>query len=215
MWDNECETETHPITRGERVDDKAWHDWVDRLVDGDEVAIAEFWGEFADPLERFAAQHLTVRLQRRVGPEDVVQSACRTFLRRAQDQQFALSDSKGLWRLLCVITLTKIREHVRFHLRQKRGANREQQLHTGDDDSRRPGHELAAEDPTPAMAAEFADEFAKLLSGLDDEEQQLVHLKLEQHTNLEIADKIGCSERTVRRILKRVQSRLARMLDDA
>jgi len=55
------------------------------------------------------------------GPEDLVQSACRTFLRRAQIGQFRLADSEELWRLLCAITLTKVREQTRFHMRQKRG----------------------------------------------------------------------------------------------
>ena len=39
-------------------------------------------------------------------------------------------------------------------------------------------------------------------------EQQIVLLKLQRHTNEEIADQLACSERTVRRLLQRVQTRL-------
>jgi DNA-directed RNA polymerase specialized sigma24 family protein len=42
-----------------------------------------------------------------------------------------------------------------------------------------------------------------------------VDLKLQEHTNGEIAQKTGCSERTVRRIVQRVQSRLRDILDQS
>ena len=48
------------------------------------------------------------------------------------------------------------------------------------------------------------------MASLDEEERRFVDLKLQQCTNLEVAARLGCSERTVRRILKRVQSRLER-----
>ena len=44
-------------------------------------------------------------------------------------------------------------------------------------------------------------------------ERQVVVLKLEECTNEEIAERLGSSERTVRRILKRVQSQLTRALE--
>jgi DNA-directed RNA polymerase specialized sigma subunit len=48
------------------------------------------------------------------------------------------------------------------------------------------------------------------MASLDDEEQRLVDLKLQQDTNLEVADRMGCSERTVCRLLERVRARLER-----
>ncbi len=110
--------------------------------------------------------------------------------------------------------MTKVRWYVRFHQRKKRALDREENVGSGGDDRSRPNFEAAANDPTPQEAAQFADEFEKLLDGMDDEEQQLVQLKLEQCTNQEIADRLECSERTVRRILKRVQSRLQQILDE-
>ncbi len=146
--------------------------------------------------------------------EDVVQSACRTFLRRAKIGEFELADAEGLWGLLCAITLTKVREQTRFHLRQKRGLDRE--VHPADDSQAGPRlFQEVDHEPTPAEAAEFADQFAQLISGLDEEERQLVDYKLQQFTNEEIAARMQCSERTVRRILKRVQSALAQHFEVA
>ena len=67
--------------------------------------------------------------------------------------------------------------------------------------------------PTPAEAAEFADFFTQALAGLDDEERRVVDFKLADQRGGRGA--LGSSERTVRRILKRVQSRLTRVLDGA
>ena len=195
------------------MNDKSWSSWIARLANGDDQAIREFWDAYGHRLQKLAARHLASGLQHRIGPEDVVQSACRTFLRRAEQQQFSLNDAETLWRLLCVITITKVREQARFHLRQKRGVQREVPLPPGDDDSRQQRPEWMSREHSPEAAAEFADEFEKLLAVLDEEEQQFVRLKLEERTNAEIAASLACSERTVRRILKRVQSRLRQMLE--
>ncbi len=192
-----------------------WEAMIAGLRIGDETAIRKFCQQYGSALERLAERNLAKRMLRRVGSDDVAQSVCRTFLRRARIGEFELADSKGLWAILCAITLTKARDQMRFHLRGKRGLNRE--VHPSDDDSiggksaffnARPSNEA-----TPADAAEFADQFTRLIESLDEEGRLLVDLKLQQCTNPEIAERMGLSERTVRRILKRVQAALARNFD--
>ena len=193
--------------------DLDWKEWMTRLVDGDSRAEHDFWNQYGERLQRLAAQHLSDGLRRRVGAEDVVQSACRTFLRRAQGGQFELSDSDSLWRLLCAITLTKVRQQARFHGRQKRAVGQEQYLNA--EGSRAAGGPVISPEPTPDEAAEFADQLEQLLSLLDEEEREVVVLKLEQNTNEEVARHLQCSERTVRRIVKRLQARLKERLLEA
>jgi RNA polymerase sigma factor (sigma-70 family) len=188
--------------------------WLRALVEGDERTVAEFWAEYGSRLNRVAERHLSPRLHRRVGAEDVVQSVCRTFFRRAREEQFALADAEALWRLLCVITLTKCRLVARFHGRGRRGLDREQPLDGRPGEKAGPAEAVAADLP-PDQAAELGDELARILSALDPEEQQMVDLKLQEHTNGEIAQKTGCSERTVRRVFQRVQSRLRDILDES
>lgn len=199
----------------EQQHDDQWQRIIDGLRTGNRTVVREFCDRYGRSLERLAEKHLTGGVRRRIGPEDVVQSACRTFLRRAQIGEFQLADAEGLWGLLCAITLTKVREQTRFHLRQKRGLDREvHQAELNSTDGPRL-FDQADSEPTPAEAAEFTDQFTQLVAGLDDEERQLVDLKLQQFTNDEIAVQMGCSERTVRRILKRVQSALARHFEVA
>jgi len=192
-------------------EDQQWRNWIQGLVEGDEQVAGEFWQQYGARLQGLAAHHLTTRLYRREEPEDVVQSVCRTFFRRAQEGQFQLGGSESLWRLLCAITVTKVRQKARFHGRKKREFYREEQI----DESRPAAARHGAAEPTPDEAVEFADQLQQLLSDLDEEERQLVQLKLAEATHLEIAKKLGCSERTVRRILKRVQKRWQHVLEAA
>ena len=192
-----------------------WDGMIQGLRTGDQAVIREFCHKYGQSLERLAERNLTSGIRRRVGADDVVQSACRTFFRRAQVGEFELPDAEGLWGLLCAITLTKVREQTRFHLRDKRGLQRETHAAADAGESEQPFFNLAAAEPTPDEAAEFADQFSQLVAGLDEEERQLVDLKLQQCTNDEIAQRMGCSERTVRRILKRVQAALSQYFDVA
>ena len=183
------------------------------LVDGEPEAVAEFWREYGPRLNRLADRHLSRRLQQRVASDDVIQSVCRTFFRRAREGEFRLPDTEALWRLLCVITLNKCRLLARFHGRERRGVDREEPLVAAAGDGAAPREPVGSE-PAPDQAAELADELSRLLAGLDAEEQQLVELKLQEHTNDEIAEQMKCSERTVRRVLQRVQSHLRQKLTE-
>ena len=197
------------------AEEEYWDHLIRGLRSGDRNVVHDFCQRYGASLERLAAKHLPAGLRRRVGPEDVVQSACRTFLRRTQGGEFQLADSEDLWRLLCAITLTKVREQARFHLRQKRGVDQEVALEAPSGDSLVSAFQPVARGPTPAEAAEFADQFEKIIGALDEEERQVVDLKLQECTTEEMAERMGCSERTVRRILKRVQTQLAQAFEVA
>lgn len=151
-------------------------------------------------------------MKRRVGASDIVQSAFRTFFRRAEAGKFQFQDSEKLWSLMCAITLTKVREQVRFHRREKRDVHRESRPGDSTKSNESDGFELlSGEALSPEVAAEFADQFEKLMSSLDEEERRVLSLKIDDYTNEEIADSIGSSERTVRRIVKRLKTVLGEM----
>jgi RNA polymerase sigma factor (sigma-70 family) len=202
------------VDANQEFEEQKWQSWIGRLAGGDEQVIGEFWREYSGRLQGLAAQHLKVGLRTRLDPEDVVQSACRTFLRRLQAGDFELEGAENLWRLLCVITLAKVRAQARFHQRGKRSIENEQRLDGSPEESYAPGYQAVERGPAPDEAAAFADQLDNLLGRLDDEERQVVQLKLEDRTNDEIAHVMQCSERTVRRILNRVRSRLKTMLSE-
>jgi RNA polymerase sigma-70 factor, ECF subfamily len=192
--------------------DENWELLIHGLRHGDSGAMRQFCTQYGDLLHRLAEKNLAKGVRRRVGPEDVVQSVCRTFLRRAKEGEYQLSDTDGLWGLLCAITLNKVRNVTRYHMRQKRGLDQEAGLPTGDEGGVS-SFGPAAKEPTPAQAAEFADEFERVVAGLDEEERHVLDLKLQECTHEEVAEQLGMSERTVRRLVKKIQAHLTRAFD--
>ena len=194
--------------------DEDWDRLINGLREGDQQACSEFWNNFGPMLEGVARKRLSERLQRRVGPDDVVQSACRTFFRRVSAGQFDLPDADALWRLMCAITLTKARRAARDHSRQKRSMQSEQYLDDTTSDDQRSGAEIPSNDDAPFEAAAFSDQMSVLLGSLSPKECQVLDLKLQNHTNEEIAAQMQCSERTVRRITDQIRSRWSTLFEE-
>lgn len=182
---------------------------IEGLRTGDSQVLLEFWKRYEGPLERIAERNLAAGMRRRFGADDVVQSVCRTFFRRMQGGEFQFGDAESLWRLLCAITLTKLREKARYHQRAKRGLQNELPPVESD---RADVFAPESPGPRPDEAAEFTDLMETVLAALDEEERQVLELKLQDCTHEEVAERLGCSERTVRRVLKRVQTRLEQTL---
>ncbi len=196
------------------TNDDAWDELIAGLRSGDEIACTQFWNSYGSLLEAVAQRQLSQKVRRRVGSDDVVQSVCRTFFRRVSAGQFDLPDADALWRLICSITLTKARRAARDHSRQKRGIDREQSIDAVGDGGTTPSANLEGNAATPFDAAQVADQMEALLSGLAEQECTILDLKLQRFTNDEIAEKIGCSERTVRRVIKHLQQRWLQMEQD-
>lgn len=201
------------MTDGTHAED-GWEGLLAGLRDGDEQACAAFYHRYGPLLERLADRNLESGMKRRVDGDEVAHSACRTFLRRVQDGAFELSGRDDLWNLLSAIAVAKLRKKVRFHGAGKRGVDREVRP-AGADDGVDPADRAAALDAAPDAAVEVMDAIQGLLDQLDVEERTLVCLKLEQRTDVEVAEALGCAERTVRRIRQRVQERLGLMLGEA
>lgn len=182
-----------------------WDRWLEGLRTGEASATAEFVRQYRPALERIAAGAIPQGLRRRVGAETVAQSVCRTFLRRMEADPFDLSDSGALWRLLCAIAVCKAREKIRFHLRERRGAGRDAPLDAA-------AGVADARGPTPEEAAAFQEMLEQLLLELDEEERSILELRLGGAEQEEVAASLGCSERTVRRLLAGLKAKLERHL---
>jgi RNA polymerase sigma-70 factor (ECF subfamily) len=185
------------------------------LVEGEDAAYAEFWERYGKRLHGIAQNKFPTALKRRLEPEDLVQSVCRSFFRRATAGQLELSHAESLWRLLCAITLNKIKMKLRFHYAQRRDVTRESDMtnEPRGSDSDAP-FEPADTGQSPDAALMFAEQLQHVMSMLDAAEQEILQLKLEEFNNDEIAAKVGRSERTVRRTLNRVKEKLEAMLPD-
>src|SRR5262245_34099594 len=111
-------------------------DGADKLLDrwraGDQQAAAELFRRYADRLIALARSRLSRKLAQRVDPEDVVQSAYRSFFADTRAGRYALERGGDLWQLLVAITLHKLQLQVKKNNRQKRAVEREQNFGTED-----------------------------------------------------------------------------------
>ena len=177
--------------------------WIRGFRNNDASAVVDFWSRYEERLRRLAERNLSERISRRVDADDVVQSVFRTFLRRAGQGEFELEDRQNLLSLPTTVTLNKIRQKVRHFAAQKRGGDNERYYENLVD--------LTGDQPTPDELAAL-QEIEDLLRGFEEKQQQVVDLKLQKHTNEEIAQRLQCSERTVRRMLGNVQQQLEKLL---
>src|SRR4051812_5069430 len=87
--------------------DPEFLDLMQRLRDGDDQAAAAIFRRFSGRLMEMARQRLGDRLRGVVGPEDVLQSAFRSFFLRQADGRLDPRDWDELWALLVTLTLRK------------------------------------------------------------------------------------------------------------
>jgi len=146
-----------------------------------------------------AKRRMSTNLARRVDPEDVVQSAYRSFC-AADSDRFVLQRSGDLWRLLAGITLHKLQHQIRRHNALKRSIKNEQAF--GDENSFDHFKTTAeTREPPPDEAITMAEELEHLLRGLKPLDRKIVSLRLEGYHIEEIATVVERSERWVRRVL--------------
>ncbi len=109
------------------------------------------------------------------------------------------------------ITERKAHNQRRSEFRKKRGGGRvigAAELAGAADDGDDPLARAAAADPTPEFAAMVADEYRRLFGSLADESLRAVALlRLEGHSNEEIAANLTCGLRTVERKLEVIRKR--------
>jgi RNA polymerase sigma-70 factor (ECF subfamily) len=184
---------------------------MDRLRAGEDGAAREVFARFAARLAGLARRHLDARLAVKVDPEDVVQSAYKSFFVRQREGELDVGTWDGLWGLLTMITLRKCADRAAHFRAEKRDVARE--VPPGADDGAPVLTELALDrEPRPDEAAALAETVEALFRSVaDPDERAILELSLQGHTAAEISERLGRAERSVRRIRERVRKRLERM----
>lgn len=196
-------------------DDRIFAEVMARLRAGDNAAAAEVFRRFANRLIGLARTHLDARVRQKVDPEDVMQSALKSFFVRHQGGQFDLAGWDNLWSMLVVITLRKCGHQVEHYRAACRDVQREQTPAPRSADDSAPSWEAVAAEPTPSQAALLAEAVEQVMQSLgDDRERRILELSLQGYKPVEISTEVGRSERTVQRVLDRVRRRLQRMRDE-
>jgi DNA-directed RNA polymerase specialized sigma24 family protein len=184
--------------------------WLDQLKAGAREAAQPLWERYFHQLVERTRRKLAARPPRGADEEDVALSAFKSFYRAAEGGRFPqLNDRDDLWQLLIVLTDRKACDLLAFEGRQRRGGGRvldEAALGPADASGGRPLAAIASQEPTPAFAAQVAEEYRRLLGLLGDDDLRRIALrKMEGYTVEEIAAELGCVPRTVKRRLQLIR----------
>jgi DNA-directed RNA polymerase specialized sigma24 family protein len=187
--------------------------WISALRQGDQLAAQELWEAYFRRLVGLAHARLRDAPRRIADEEDVALSAFDSFCRGARAGRFPrLDDRNDLWQILVLITVRKAIDLRNYEGRSSRGRGRVQSL---TELTQERLEAIDGDEPTPALAAQLAEEFQRLMEQLGDSTlQRVATWKLEGYTDLEIAARLGCVTRTVERKLARIRTIWAREMRD-
>jgi len=183
-----------------------------RWCAGDQQAATHLVARFTRRLVALVRSQLPKKLARRIDPQDVVQSAYRSFFASARMGCYQVEQSGELWHLLAAITLHKLQHQVAYHTADKRTPDREERLDQGSS-VREPPAGLLARMSTPDEAMALVDEVEFIARRLKPLERQMLDMRLQGHRLREIAAATQRSERWVRRVLHRIKSQLRQRFD--
>jgi len=192
--------------------------WLSGLKKGESACAQRLYGDVYEQLVGIARRRMNGKTPRWADEEDVALSAFHSFCRAAAAGKFPrLENRDDLWKLLVRITTRKAKDYLRAANRKKRGGGRvrgDSAFGDADDSQARGGLDqaAAADGQTPEMVMLLAEECRHLLDSLgDDTLRQIAVWKVEGHTDVEIAAKLGCVVRTVERKMQRIREKWSKL----
>jgi RNA polymerase sigma-70 factor (ECF subfamily) len=178
---------------------------VERFKAGSESAATDLFDRYCEKLMGLARRRIGQRMASRIEPEDVIQSAFRTFFTRVRNNEFTFEGESDLFKLLVRLTVNKTLRQIAHHRAAKRDPGKEAaQGSTADDVMRN----LTVEEPTPDVEVALLDQFEQFLSRLTAFDRKVLEMKLAGHTTAEIATEMGTYERKIRRVMERAAEML-------
>jgi RNA polymerase sigma factor (sigma-70 family) len=175
-----------------------------RAKAGDNAAIRDFLAQFEQEVRTMVRSRLPKKLRTQYDSTDFVQSVWQSFFVDSDDQEFA--NLQHLRKFLYGMVRNKVLEqHRRLTRTEKYDVAREERLYV------RRGHrdiprEVVSPDPSPSQAVQASDRMEQLTAGRSPLEIEVLTLRRQGLTFLEIAERTGLNERTVRRVIATVRA---------
>ena len=169
---------------------------------GSEAAARELFDRYCERLLKLAKRRIGQRMTSRVDPEDVIQSAFRTFFTRVRNDQFTFEGENDLFKLLIRLTVHKTLRQIAFHQAAKRDAAMESPHGSATQEQLLA---VAGDEPSPEVVVTFMDLLETFLDKMPDQERRILELKLQGYSSEEIAQQMGLYDRKVRRVLERIR----------
>jgi RNA polymerase sigma-70 factor (ECF subfamily) len=168
-----------------------------RLQARDPAAATEVVRRYTTRLSALARRRLHPTVRAHLDPEDIVQSAFRSFFHRQSRAPYQLDDWRDVWQLLACITARKCARKARTGRRELPSSVALE----GCIDPR----------PLPEETATVNDTIAYLVRDLSRRERAMFLLRLHGWSSSEISERFGCTERKVQRLVEHIRARLHRL----
>ena len=186
------------------TDPSSISEWISHFrSSGDEVAALKLWDRIHPRVRDLSRRWITrIGIPVAFDEDDITISVFATFCDRLRCGQLPeLNDREGLWRLLILMTARKANDHAKTALARKRSHgtdNPDVGLHAIS--------ELRDTQLEPSIEVMMEDQCQAMLKALRDPAlEAVVLLKLEGYSNVEIAEKMKYSRRTIQRMLELVK----------
>ncbi len=178
-----------------------------RLQDGDLAAADWLWRRYGPELLRLARTQLKNAPRTMSDEEDVVQNAFSAFCAGVAEGEFDhVQGRRDLWGLLALITTRKAANERKYHRRLKRQVSA-----IPPPIERNPRYEhgtIVDTGPSPHLRTEMEETLVRLMQCLDDPVlQKIATWLLEGCPQDEIARRLNCVPRTVRRKLQLIRAK--------
>lgn len=188
-------------------------EWISLFRDsGNEVAALKLWDRI-NPRVRELSRRWIQKMGMPVSfdEDDVTISVFAAFCERLRSQQLPeLRDREGLWRLLILMTARKANDYAKI-ARAKKRTHETEGLDVGLDAI----SELRDTQMEPSLEVMMEEQCQAMLKNLGDPIlEAIVLLKLEGYSNVEIAERMQYSRRTVQRMLGLVKDIWGHYVDE-
>lgn len=177
-------------------------DYIARAKDRDPEAEEAIWNHYFARVLRLSHSRMLALQGVVYDEEDAAVSALRSLFRGIQSNRFPeLHDRQNLWRILVLITKRKLRAQWR-----RENAARRTAISADAPEPEITIEQAISEEPTPDFVVEMMDEVDRLLTALDNDLlKRIAVMKMDGLTNDEVATRLGCASRTVRRKVDRIR----------
>ncbi len=172
---------------------------LEQLHRGDAAAADALFAAYTPYLKAVVRRQLSDRLRAKFDSADVVQSVWVQVVKQLGRDGWQVGSEGELRALLATIARRRLVNRVRKH-----AGPADQAVPAADWDA-----ELTEPQPRPSQEAQAGELWGRMLDLCPPEHHAILHLKREGLSLVEIADRVGLHEGSVRRILRRLARELA------
>lgn len=179
---------------------------MERVRAGCPEAARALYERYAKAVRRVVRCRLSRLTRRHFDSQDVSQSVWASFFEEKTDQ-YAFGTPEDLIAFLGRVAYNKVVDKTRYALGGRRDVRREQSLDApqGAEDRDPLNDALPAPAHTPSKYILADERWQKLTRNLPPGHVRILEMRLEGHSQAEIARRLGCDRKLVQRLLERLE----------